>query len=370
LLDAKSLPVMRQRLRAGDTNLAPALARLKQDAQEDLAAGPISVVNKRVIPPSGDKHDYMSQAPYFWPNPDTTNGLPYIRRDGERNPEINQITDHRAVDQLTEKTETLALAWYFTGDEACAAKGAELLRVFFFDPATRMNPNLRFAQAIPGVNTGRGIGIIESRGFTRVVDAAGLLAGAKSWTGADQSQLQNWFTQYLTWMRQSENGRAEAAAKNNHGTYYDIQAASFAFFVGQTNLAAEILAAAREKRIAVQIEPDGRQPLELVRTRSWSYSQGNLEGLMQLARLGDNVGVDLWNYRTPDGRGIRVALDYLAPYSFGDKEWPDQQLGGWQPQILFPLLRKAAAKYSDPKCQQWLARLPSSDPASRAILLP
>jgi hypothetical protein len=369
LLDAKSLSAIRQRVRAGDPNLAPALAKLKHDALADLSTGTISVVTKTVIPPSGDKHDYMSQAPYFWPDPDKTNGLPYLRRDGERNPEINKITDHRAVDQLTEKTETLALAWYFTGDEVCAAKCAEILRVFFFDPATRMNPNLQFAQGIPGINTGRGIGIIESRGFTHVVDAAGLLAGSKAWTDADQRQLQEWFTQYLNWMQQSENGQAEAAAKNNHGTYYDIQAVSFAMFIGRTNLAVAVLRTAREKRIAVQIEPDGTQPLELERTRGWGYSQANLEGLMLLARLGENVGVDLWNFQTADGRSIRNALDYLAPFAFGEKAWPYQQIGGWQPQILFPLLRQAAVKYSDPKYQEWLKKLPSEDSASRINLL-
>ncbi|HXR08414.1 MAG TPA: alginate lyase family protein [Candidatus Acidoferrum sp.] len=369
-MNAKSLCEIRQRLRAGDTNLAPALAKLKLDALAELSTGPISVVSKTVTPPSGDKHDYMSQAPYFWPNPDATNGLPYIRRDGERNPEINKITDHRAVDQLSQKTETLALAWYYTGDEAFAAKCTEMLRVFFLDPATRMNPNLRFAQAIPGVNTGRGIGIIESRGLTGVVDAAGLLAGAKSWTDADQLQLQKWFNQYLNWMMESGNGRAEAAARNNHGTFYDIQAVSFALFLGRPNLAADILRTAREKRIAAQIEPDGRQPLELARTRSWSYSQANLDGLIQLARLGENVGVDLWNYQTADGRGIRQALDYLAPFAFGDKTWPYRQLGGWRPRTLFPLLRQAAAKYADPKSQQWLARLPPVNPDSRVNLLP
>jgi hypothetical protein len=80
--------------------------------------------------------------------------------------------------------------------------------------------------------------------------------------------------------------------------------------------------------------------------------------------------VDLWNYQTADGRSIRKALDYLAPFAFGDKRWPDQQIGGWQPQILFPLLHRAAAQYSDSKRQPWLARLPSTDPASRVNLLP
>jgi hypothetical protein len=369
LLDAKYLAATRQRIRGGDKSFAPALAALERDAKAALKVKPFSVVNKSATPPSGDKHDYMSEAPYFWPNPKTTNGLPYIRRDGERNPEINKISDHRNIGVMPETVETLALAYYYTSDEAYAAKAAELLRVWFLDPATRMNPNLLYAQAVLGVNSGRGIGLIESRGLVRAVDAVGLLAGSKAWTDKDQRGLEKWFTDFLQWMQESKNGRDEAAAKNNHGTYYDVQVASFVFFLGRADLATGILKAAREKRIAMQIEPDGRQPLELMRTRAWSYSTGNLAGLMSLAKLGECVGVDLWNYETPDGRSIRKALDYLAPFALGEKKWPHQQLGGWSAEGFPPLLRQAALHYPDARYQEMARKLARETPANRGLLL-
>lgn len=369
LLDGKFLSTARIRVHLRDPALAPALAQLEHDAEESLKAGPFSVVNKQPTPPSGDKHDYMSQAPYFWPDPASSNGLPYIRRDGERNPELRRISDHREMDEMANHVETLALAYYFMGREQYAEKAAALLRTWFFESATRMNPNLQYAQAVPGVNTGRGTGLIESRSLTRIVDAVGLIASSKAWSPADQRHLESWFTEFLQWMLESKNGRAEAAAKNNHGTFYDVQVASYAFFLGKAELATKVLNEARQKRIAAQIEPDGRQPLELVRTKAWSYSVGNLSGLMLLARLGENVGVDLWNYQTADGCSISKALDFLAPYGLGEQKWPYKQIGDWPKHSLDGLLREAAVKFKESKYRQWLNQLPPVEKESRTRLV-
>jgi hypothetical protein len=368
ILEAQQLEVSRQRIRWGDQTLAPALARLKSDAQAALKGVPHSVVDKDATPPSGDKHDYMSLAPYFWPDPGTSNGLPYIRRDGERNPEIGKIPDHLSLTKMTDTVEALALAYYFQGDAIYATRAAELIRIWFLNPATRMNPNLKYGQGIRGINTGRGIGIIETRDLVRVVDAIGLLAGSKAWTVADQRGTEEWFGNYLEWLVESDLGRDEASQKNNHGTYYDAQVASFALFLGMHDLAKDVLQNARARRIAVQIEPDGRQPLELVRTKAWSYSIGNLRGLMMLARLGENVGVDLWHYETSDGRSLCKALDYLMPFGLGEKKWSYQQIEGWQAQLLSPALAQAAARYLDPKYRAALIKLPP-DPADRSRLL-
>jgi hypothetical protein len=358
LLDAGQLQLTRKKIRAGDKRIAGVWGRLEPEVKEALEAGPFSVVSKERTPPSGNKHDYMSQAPYFWPDPKSPDGLPYIRRDGERNPEINKISDHRSLDRLIEAVSNLALAYYFKGDDVYADRAARLLRVWFLDERTRMNPHLQYAQGIPGLNTGRGIGLIETRGLTRVIDAIGLLEGSKALTEQDERGLREWFSKFLQWMQESKNGRDESAAKNNHGTFYDVQMASFALFLGKRELAANVLRTARQKRIAVQIEPDGRQPLELARTKSWSYSVGNLDGLMLLAKLGESVGVDLWHYKTADGRSLRRALEYLVPFALGERKWSDQQLGEWQPQILFPLMRRAATQYRDAPYQALMSKIP------------
>jgi hypothetical protein len=338
-------------------------------ADKAMNEGPFSVMQKTVVPPSGDKHDYMSQAPYFWADPTKPNGLPYIRRDGERNPELKKISDHDNLGRMGKDARNLALAYYLTGNAAYADRASLLLRTWFLDAATRMNPNLEFGQGIPGINTGRGIGLIETRSLMPAVDAVGLLAGSRSWSAADQDGMKAWSTQFLQWMRTSQKGKDEDAAKNNHGTWYDLQVTDYALFLGDRQLAVDTLNRVKTRRIAVQIEPDGRQPLELARTNAFSYSIGNLNGLMQLASLGQQLGVDLWNFRTDDGRSIRSALDFLLPYAIGTKKWDYQQISGFHGDALLHQLQRASAIYRDLKYAAAIHQLSSGREDLETILL-
>ncbi|NOT48577.1 MAG: alginate lyase family protein [Acidobacteria bacterium] len=348
LLDAKQIFDDRVRLARPDATAADkcAVAKIIRDGDKALKIEITPVTAKPLVAPSGDKHDYMSLAPYFWPDPKKRDGLPYIRRDGERNPEIKSIPDHDSLARLVDTVETLARAYYLSRDEKYSARDATLLRMWFLDAATRMNPNMEYAQAVRGESTGRNFGIIETRGLTRLVDSIGLLAGSKNWSEADQKGLEKWFGGYLDWLLTSKLGKLEAAAKNNHGTHYDEQVASFALFVGRRDLARQIIETAKEERIASQIEPDGSQPLELARTQSWGYSTMNLSGFLSLAKLGESVNVDLWNYTTKDGRGIRKAIEYLAPFAAG-KKWEHQVLTPLEPERLNRLIRLAGRKYTD-----------------------
>jgi hypothetical protein len=368
LLNAKELA----RLRGADPNdprRQELIRAAVAEADRAMTQGPFSVMDKTITPPSGDKHDYMSHAPYFWADPNKPDGLPYIRRDGEHNPEIKKITDHDEWTRMSDAARALALAYYLTGNSAYAERAVLLLRTWFLDPATKMNPNLEFGQGIPGINTGRGIGIIESRVVVDDTDAVGLLAGAKSWTATDDRGIRDWLTQYVHWMRTSEKGKAEDAAKNNHGTWYDLQVVDVALFLGDRSLAADTLERVKARRIAVQIEPDGKQPLELARTNAWGYSNGNLDGLCKLATLGDEVGVDLWNFKNADGRSIRAAVDFLLPYAAGDKKWDYQQIGGFHADAMLPTLLRAARAYHDPKYVAVAEQLNTSRQSVETMLL-
>jgi Alginate lyase len=317
------------------------------EADRAMTEGPFSVMDKKEVPPSGDRHDYMSAAPYWWPNPATKDGLPYVRRDGETNPDRHKIPDDANFNKLQDAVHALALGYYFTGKEQYASRAVLLLRTWFLDPATRMNPNLSYAQAVPGINTGRGIGLIDVRGIPRILDAITLLAGSADLTGPDRHGLRKWFSQYLDWLRNSHNGRDESNAKNNHGSWYDQQISGIALFLGDDKLAREIAETAKTKRIAAQIEFDGSEPLELARTKSFSYSVFNLDALARLAEEDRAIDVDLWGYQSKDGASIRAALDYLLPYAEGAKKWTHEALNGVDPSSLTEPLLLAALNYHE-----------------------
>jgi hypothetical protein len=321
------------------------LKLVKAEADKALRVKPMSVTSKGMTPPSGDKHDYMSMGRYWWPNPNTASHLPYIRKDGQSNPEIANIKDHEALTRTAETARALALGWYLTGDEKYAEHAAVLLRSFFLDPATKMNPNMEFAQAIPGVNTGRGAGVLDSRGFAFVVDALGMLKGAKAWTADDEAGMRAWFSAYYTWLTTSKHGKQELAAPNNHGSWAAVQAASIAQYLGKTDDVKKIAETVLKQRIPDQFDADGMQKYELARTNSFSYSAFNLQALTELASIVSSTGVDLYQPVTlasGASTGMLKGIDALLPYDAQHK-WPHDQITGGKEDSLCPALEGAAA---------------------------
>jgi hypothetical protein len=336
---------------------AAALARLRQEADRALGAGPFSVMYKKLSPPSGDKHDYLSVAPYWWPDPSKPDGLPYIRKDGERNPSRNSAdTDNAAESAMAAAVETLGLAFFFFDHQPYADHAVKLLRVWFVDPATRMNPNLSFAQGIPGVTAGRPAGVIDTVDLVAMLEGVELLRRGRALPAEVDGELRTWFGRYLDWLSSSEIGQGERRATNNHGSWYDAQVCRFALFAGREALAKSVVESARSGRIAAQIQPDGRQPRELERTRSFHYSGFNLAALFSVGAMGARLGVDLFRFETPDGRSLRRALDFLLPYLDETRPWPYKQLGSREAGGLIPVLRRARRVYDDSRYGEALDR--------------
>jgi hypothetical protein len=219
-----------------------------------------------------------------------------------------------------------------------------------------MNPNLEYGQAIPGLNDGRGIGIIETIALMGIADAAGLLEGAPSWTSADAEGLRGWYAQYLQWMLTSQKGQDEHNAKNNHGVWYRAQAADYALFTGNKEKARELVEEGKA-RIESQIQADGRMPLELARTNALHYSGYNLQAFFYLAKIGSQVGVDLWQYHNKSGAGIRTSLDWLRPYAMGEKKWEYQEITPYNSKDFAGLLMQASRAYKEPQYVEYAKAL-------------
>ncbi len=318
---------VKELIQKGDENYLPAYKALIKNADKALATGPFSVMNKKRTPPGGDKHDYMSMGPYWWPDPTKPDGLPYIRKDGQRNPETgSEYLDRQEKSKFCDNVEILGWAYYFSGNEQYAQKALELLEAWFIDPATRMNPNLNFAQGIPGRTDGRGIGIIDWAGINQLISPIQILEAGGILKGEPRDEIYKWFGDYLNWLETSKNGTDEDRAFNNHGTWYDVQTVGIELLLGQKDKAKARLEQVKPRRIATQIKPDGSQPFELARTKSLGYSTMNLRAYTNLAIMGSKNGVDLWNFETKDGESILKAYQFLLPYAQGKERWNRQQI--------------------------------------------
>jgi|GEM_PF-417602 len=333
-------------IREGNVHILPAYRALIRSADSALRIGPFTVMQKSTVPPSGDKHDYLSLAPYWWPDSTKPNGLPYIQRDGQMNPQTRIDHDGLRFGAMTNAVEALALAYWFTGDERYPARAALLVRTWFIDPATRMNPNLRFAQAIPGVTEGRGIGILDLRAFPRLLDALRLMDASSSWTRNDADAFNSWCRTYLSWLLESSNGKEERGQRNNHGTLYDMQAASIALFLGDSTIARELLISSARQRVDSQIASNGSQPLELERTRPIHYSLFNLDAFTQLAEMGRHVGFDLWHYPGAKGDVIK-ALRFVALYADTSRKWIKPDIAPIAPDAISIAMRRAGTVLGD-----------------------
>jgi Alginate lyase len=295
-------------------------ARVLKLADKFLSEKPITVTAYHSARSAGGPHDYFSEGDYWWPNPKDPNG-PYIQRDGETNPD-NFVAHRQALMRFSVQVGALCAAWVLTRERKYADHAADHLRAWFVNPATIMNPNLQYAQAIHGRTTGRGTGIIDTLQLVDVVRGAAAIEKSGALLDGDRLGLRRWFEKYLSWMSTSKNGIEERDAKNNHGTCWVLQAAVFAAYTGDATV--QNFCRNRFKTVLIpnQMAPDGSFPLELRRTKPYSYSLFNLEamsGICQVLSISDD---DLWTFTLPDGRGMAKAEAFMYPYIANKSKWP------------------------------------------------
>ena len=350
--------------------------RILADASNALALPPITITKYPAKLSLGGPHDFYSNADYFWPNPNTPNGLPYVNRDGQSDP--GNFNKHReCVRQLHDAVAALGAAYKITGDDRYAAKAAQLLRVFFLDPATRMNPNLQYAQAIPGGPSGRSYGIIDSLRLLEIPRAITAMEHSPAFPPKVLTGLKQWFSDYTQWMRTSKNGIQESNAANNHAVAYWLQVAVFAQFTGNEQDLADCRKQFKEVFIPNQMAANGSFPRELARTKPYGYSIFQLDNMATLCQVLSTPADNLWQFQLPDGRGMRKAMEFMYPYLADKDKWlaaghrkDVQAWDGWpvrQPALLFVGLACGEQKYLD----LWLklSADPNNDEVRRNIAI-
>lgn len=328
MVDAEAAERVRTAVEKGDSHLKPLYDRALRDADKLLDEPDPTVVDKGVTPPSGDKHDYISMGRYWWPNPDTKDGLPYVRRDGHSNPELKKF-DRDRLGRFSANLRRLTGAYLLAGRTEHARKMASMLRTWFLNERTRMNPNGTYAQMVPGRNDGLGRpeGILDLYSLIDAVDAAVVLERDNLLSKKEMKALRAWFSAYVDWLLTSESGKGEYAAKNNHGIAYDVQTVVYARFAGRDEVARELIETFAERRLEKQIEADGKQPRELARTTAFGYSTYNLTHMLDMCVAARTMGMDL--YDAADG-AIDRAIGYLIPFLGNQEQFPYKQIKDWR----------------------------------------
>jgi hypothetical protein len=345
--------------------------RVLKAADRYLTEQPVTVTAASSPRSAGGKHDFFSEGDYWWPDPKNPDG-PYIQRDGMSNPD-NFVEHRRAMIRLSLIVPALAAAYKITKDRKYSEHAAKHLRAWFVDDATRMNPNLQYAQAIKGRFTGRGTGIIDTLHLVEIARAAPQ-AGLSP---ADLDGVKKWFAAYVEWMNTHPYGIAERDAKNNHGTCWATQVAAFCRLTGNADLTAYCRNRFKTVFIPNQEAQDGSFPEELRRTKPYGYSLFNLDAMAILVQTLTTKEDNLWTWQLPDGRGMAKAVAYMYPYILDKKKWPlppdvmyDKDWPIRQPSLLFAGLALDKPEYlslwsklePDPTVEEVLRNWPVRQP--------
>jgi hypothetical protein len=295
-------------------------ARVLPLAEAALGAQPVSIMAVVAPDSPGGPHDFFSEGDYWWPVPGNPSA-PYIRRDGETNPD-NFVAHRRLLFAFARDTSALLAAYDLTHDERFARSAVEQLRVWLVNPSTRMHPSLQFAQAIQGVCTGRATGLIDTVHLAEVALGIRCLAGSASFDAVTESAVKAWFRDYLNWLQTHPYGIEEGKAENNHGTCWALQVACFARLLDDAPTLAAGRSRFKEVLLPKQMAPDGGFPRERSRTKPYGYSIFNLDVMTALAVVLSAPEENLMTYRLSDGRSMIRGVEFLAPFLADKSTWP------------------------------------------------
>lgn len=321
---------------------------LIKDADKTLEFKPNPVTNKTRLPLSKNKHDYLSYAPYKWPDISKVDGLPWVTRDGEINP-VSQgyDTDFKRTQEFFKVIETLSWAFYFSENTKYANKAIELIQIWYLNQKTKVHPNINFGQAVPGAADGRKAGVQEWLQQYHVITALQIFKNNNVLPKEVEKKMKTWFENYLHWLLTDKMAIEAGKTGQNHANHYNHQIVGLFIFLDRKEEAKKIIESAKYDRIAQQIRPNGIQPKEMGRTRSVHYASLNLWSLTELTFIGRSLDVDLWNFKTQDGRSLKQAFNYLTLFVKTPEKWPFKEIAkggvkGVMNNEMKPMLSKAS----------------------------
>jgi hypothetical protein len=289
------------------------------EADWAMKQSPITITAESSPRSAGGKHDFFSEADYFWPNPANPDG-PYVNRDGETNPN-NFVAHRKAMIRFSTIIGALASAYQLTHDEKYVKQAVVHLKAWFVNPETLMNPNLSFAQAVKGSSTGRSWGIIDTIHFMEVAQGILVMENAKSFDKQSLTAIKKWFADYILWLNTSKNGVAEKTSQNNHSACWAMQVASFAKLCNDQPMLDSLRLRYKTVLLPKQMATDGSFPLELARTKAYGYSIFNLDAFTMICQILSTPKDDLWKFETTDGKSIQKGINYLYPFVADKSKW-------------------------------------------------
>lgn len=321
-------------------------------AESNLQEAPITITASSCVRSAGGQHDFFSEGDYWWPDPQNPQG-PYVRKDGMTNPD--NFTDHRkAMVRFSKIVGNLTSAYLLTDDTKYVTAALSHITAWFVDDSTKMNPNLLYAQAIKGRYTGRGIGIIDGIHLMEVAQSVRIFEAKGVISSEDLVVTKQWFADFSEWLMTHPYGKKEMVHPNNHSTCWNMQVAIFAKLAGKQEAFEFCYDNFVNTKMPNQMAEDGSFPLELARTKPYGYSLFNLDAFVANVLILSTEEHDLWSYQLADGRSIKKAITYMAPYVGDKSSWPlPADVMYWDKwPVSHPAFFFGALKFSDP---QWFS---------------
>ncbi len=295
-------------------------SQVMNEAEWAMHQLPVTVTSYVCERSAGGIHDFYSEGDYWWPDSLDAEG-PYVQRDGQTNP--NNFVAHRlAMIRLSKIIGALASAYCVTKNNKYARVAIPHLKAWFADTATMMTPSLLYAQAIKGRVTGRGIGIIDTIHLIEVAQGIRVLEASKEFDEILLALIKAWFSRYLDWLTTHAYGIDEMNAKNNHGTCWVMQVASFAKLVGDERLVEFCKDRFKNVLMKEQMAEDGSFPRELNRTKPFGYSLFNLDAMATICQILSDKKDNLWDFQADGNRNIRKGIEFIYPYVKDKTQWP------------------------------------------------